>query len=237
MTALRGLNPQRFIKSPQIDWEPKSTSFTVSTSKPPTVTFSNDLRFLSIKGRIIDKIGKVIGPFHNFSGLLGENEFPTEFTKPLEELEQYGSSLAPCRREILWRTLVLDSGKSGQDSQVSPAPIEIGQWLDAIVDNPGKDPDVVAECVKRFYAQTAFTNRCFYATSSGRYGLGHYGTMLGDLVTVLYGGQFCYILREVDDHYIFVGDAYLHGVMRGELLSLRIQNEWEGLEEKYFSLC
>ncbi|CZR67422.1 uncharacterized protein PAC_17321 [Phialocephala subalpina] len=233
------LDPRRFIKSPRIDWEPETTSFVVSKSKPLVATFSNDLRFLTIKGRIVGKIDTVIGPFDfdKFPGLPSELASPTEFTKRLEELEQYGLSLAPSKREMFWRTLVLDSGKNGQVSQVSPAPAAIGEWFDAIVNRSGEHSAVVGECMKLFYAQAAFTSRCFYTTKSGGNGLGPYQTMPGDLVTILYGGQFCYILRECGDYYTFVGDAYLHGVMRGELLDLGMQKEWEKLEEKDFVLC
>ncbi|KAF4624621.1 hypothetical protein G7Y89_g13548 [Cudoniella acicularis] len=209
------LDPRRFIKSPRIDWEPETTPFAVSKSKPLIVSFSKDLRFLTIRGRIVGKIDSVIGPFDfdKFPGLPSELTSPTEFTKHLEELERYGSSLAPSKREMFWRTLVLDSGKYGQVSQISPAPAVIGEWFDAIVNRSDEQPAVVGEIMKLFYAQAAFTGRCFYTTTSGGNGLGPYRTMPGDLVTILYGGQFCYILRECGNYYTFVGDAYLHGVM------------------------
>ncbi|KAF8848188.1 HET-domain-containing protein [Acephala macrosclerotiorum] len=232
------LDPRRLIKRSTIDWEPETTPFRVSASKPLAVTFSNDLRFLTIKGRIIDKIDKVIGPFDfdKFPGLPSEIVSPTNFTKHLEELEQYGSCLSPSKREIFWRTLVLDVELRGSVSQVRPAPAMIGKWFDVIVNSSSERPDTVAEALMLFYAQTAITNQCFYATATGQNGLGPYGTMPGDIVTLLYGGKFCYILREVGDHYIFVGDAYLHGVMYGELLGLGMQKEWEKLEEKDFVL-
>jgi hypothetical protein len=234
------LDPRRVIKSPRIDWEPETTAFAASKSKPPIVTFSNDLKFLTVRGRIIGKIDSVIGPFDfdKFPGLPNELASPTEFSRNLEELERYGSSLAPSKREILWRTLVLDSGQYGQASQISPAPRAIGEWFDVIVNRSNTEhPAVMEEILKRFYAQTAFASRCFYTTTSGGDGLGPYQTLPGDLVTVLYGGQFCYILRECGDYYTFVGDAYLHGVMHGELLGVERQREWEKLEEKDFVLC
>lgn len=231
------LDPQRFINSPRIDWEPESTSFAVSKSKPLIVKFSDDLRFMTIKGRIIDKIDTVIGPFDfdKFPGLSSELASPTEFTKNLVDLERYGSSLSPIKREIFWRTLVMDARKYGQVSQVSPASAEIGKWFDVMV-NKSEHPDDVAKSTRLFYAQGGFTSRCFYTTASGGNGLGPYQTMPGDKVTMLYGGQFCYILRECGDYYTFVGDAYLHGVMHGEILDLGMQKEWEKLEERDFVL-
>lgn len=233
------LDPGRIIKSPRIDWEPETTSFVASQSKPLIASFSNDFRFLTIRGKIIDKIDSVIGPFDfdKFPGLPNELASPTNFTKCLDELERYGSSLPPSKREIFWRTLVMNSGKYGQVSQISPAPAAIGEWFDVIVNGSGEQPAVIAECTKLFYAQAAFTGRCFYTTTSGGYGLGPYQTSPGDLVTTLYGGQFCYILRDCGDYYTFVGDSYLHGVMHGELLGLEMEKEWEKLEERDFVLC
>jgi hypothetical protein len=92
------------------------------------------------------------------------------------------------------------------------------------------------EVTKLFYAQVGFVDRCFYATASGGKGVGPYGTLRGDLVTILYGGQFCYVLREVGEHYIFVGDAYLHGAMHGELLHPGRQEGWKFYEESDFVL-
>jgi hypothetical protein len=40
----------------------------------------------------------------------------------------------------------------------------------------------------------------------------------GDVVCVLLGGSVPYILRPVDDYYILIGEAYVHGIMDGEVL-------------------
>jgi hypothetical protein len=38
----------------------------------------------------------------------------------------------------------------------------------------------------------------------------------GDVVVILNGGQLPFILREVNNHYILIGEAYVHGIMDGE---------------------
>jgi hypothetical protein len=229
-------HPEKFINTPKTDWQPEATTFNASSSRPPEVTFSGDLRFLTAKGIIVDRIDTVIGPFEfqKFPGLFNEELRTSAWANSLKELEQYGSSLSPSERETFWRTLVLDSQELGHGRRISPAPKEIGEWFEIMLNGFGESDAVRSEATKQFYAQAGFVDRCFYVTTSGGKGVGPYGTLPRDLVTILYGGQFCYILREVGEHYVFVGDAYLHGAMHGELLDPGLQ---EGRDGKYKEKC
>jgi hypothetical protein len=38
----------------------------------------------------------------------------------------------------------------------------------------------------------------------------------GDAVTIIYGGQWLFVLRAIDSGIEFIGDAYIHGLMSGE---------------------
>ena len=154
----------------------------------------------------------------------------------LQQLEQFGSSLPKGRREVFWRTLVLDSEDAGDGRRVYPAPRKIGDWFEDMIGDYGtsRKAEVAHACMK-FYQQVGIVQRCFYTTSTGQMGVGPFDTLPGDLVTMLYGGQFCYILREVGEHYLFVGDSYLHGVMHGELQNPA--KKWmECSEEQNFGL-
>jgi hypothetical protein len=46
----------------------------------------------------------------------------------------------------------------------------------------------------------------------------------GDILVILQGGNGLYVLRPRGDHFLFVGDAYMHGVMEGEAVS---EPDWE----------
>jgi hypothetical protein len=192
------------------------------------------LRRLTAKGIIVDRIDTVIGPFDfkKFPRLFGDDWYASEWASSFQELEQYGSSLSRSERDIFWRTLVLDSGKPGHGGLTFPAPREIGECFEVRLDGFAESDAVRAELTKLFYSQTGFVDRCFYATASGGKGIGSYGTLPGDLVAILYGGQFCYILREVSEHYVLVGDAYLHGATHGELLDQRRQEERKEYKKK-----
>jgi hypothetical protein len=55
-------------------------------------------------------------------------------------------------------------------------------------------------------------------TSRYNLGIASYDTLLGDIVCILFSGSMPIILRPVDDHFLFVGECYVHGVMNGEAL-------------------
>jgi hypothetical protein len=70
--------------------------------------------------------------------------------------------------------------------------------------------------------QTACKGRKFFGTRGGRIGLGPTDLRSGDIVCVLYSGSLLYVLRYEPGSVItrLVGDAYVHGLMSGEALSL-----------------
>lgn len=86
-------------------------------------------------------------------------------------------------------------------------------------------------------------NRHAFMSEKGFVGLGPVGIMDGDLVVVFRGGKFAYILRGVEGSrkeagellYELVGEAYVHGVMYGELFP-EGQGQVEGMEERQFIL-
>jgi hypothetical protein len=41
----------------------------------------------------------------------------------------------------------------------------------------------------------------------------------GDMIAILMGGQLPFVLREVHNHYILIGEAYIHGIMDGEAMA------------------
>lgn len=74
----------------------------------------------------------------------------------------------------------------------------------------------------RFFAELVNTihGRVFFTTSRGYMGFGAMGAKVGDQVCVLGGGYTLFILRKHNDHFEMIGDAYLHGMMEGEVLEL-----------------
>jgi hypothetical protein len=59
--------------------------------------------------------------------------------------------------------------------------------------------------------------RLFFTTSGGRFGLGPWDTKAGDIVFVLLGCNVPVILRQDGDRWVFVGEAFVLGIMDGEM--------------------
>jgi hypothetical protein len=57
-------------------------------------------------------------------------------------------------------------------------------------------------------------------TSEGHLGLAPIETQENDIVCVLLGGDMPFILRPNGDHYTFVGETYVYGIMDGEVLDV-----------------
>jgi hypothetical protein len=76
-------------------------------------------------------------------------------------------------------------------------------------------------------------NRVIFKTSNGYLGLGPNTLRAGDVTVILFGGRVPYILPPQDGYYLFVGEAYIHGVMSGEV----VQNLWDGvLKDEEFEI-
>ena len=67
----------------------------------------------------------------------------------------------------------------------------------------------------------ASIGRAMFVTSNGFIGLGPWNAQEGDMVSVLFGGCTPFILRKTagKELYTLVGEAYVYGIMGGELFS------------------
>ncbi|KAK8084379.1 hypothetical protein PG997_005650 [Apiospora hydei] len=142
----------------------------------------------------------------------------------------YGSPDA--LRAAFWRTLIADrDGDWG-----GPPPAKFGEGLDRFLESEGQD--VQRSMAFLVPAVSRLARRAFVITERGYLGLAPMRCRVGDLVCVLTGGEVPFVLRpdkgphwkEDDDgkgeeglakstRYRWVGEAYVHGIMRGEWIS------------------
>ncbi|KAI1742242.1 heterokaryon incompatibility protein-domain-containing protein [Xylaria scruposa] len=61
--------------------------------------------------------------------------------------------------------------------------------------------------------------RRFFVSRSKHMGLANEQIQKGDVVCILFRCPRPVVLRKVDDHYMFIGDAYFHGWMHGEAIT------------------
>jgi hypothetical protein len=97
---------------------------------------------------------------------------------------------------------------------------------------PESDPALLEEgdATRIFYG---LMRNVVFTTSTGHFGTGDDTVEPGDLVCVLFGGNTPFILREIDNHYILVGECYVHGMMHGEAMAMLESGE---VEEEWFEL-
>jgi hypothetical protein len=140
----------------------------------------------------------------------------------------------PVTKDRFWRTMIMNQGwprfGASPTELVYPAPQDLGNrymaWqkevkVPAEAIGEGEVAEWELEYIKPYLAShdaASETNRwSFFTTTFARFGLGQQGAMVGDLVCLFCGGNVAYILRKEQDHHIFVGCAYVHGIMDGEI--------------------
>lgn len=82
-----------------------------------------------------------------------------------------------------------------------------------------KDADIAAIQYHKYVQQFTYRRR-ICVTCNGLVGLVPASVVEGDLIAIFLGGDTPFIVREVEDAHVLIGDAYVHGVMRGEALAM-----------------
>jgi hypothetical protein len=92
--------------------------------------------------------------------------------------------------------------------------------------NPATNRKLISESQTKYKElrkriHSASIGRAMFVTSKGFIGLGPWNAQEGDVVSVLFGGCTPFILRKTagKELYILVGEAYVYGIMGGELFS------------------
>jgi hypothetical protein len=73
-------------------------------------------------------------------------------------------------------------------------------------------------------------NRRFIVTQKGYYGLAPPTAREGDSCCVIFGTKTPFIVRPVaglPNHYKFIGEAYVHGMMKGEIVEMCVDGEFQ----------
>ena len=91
--------------------------------------------------------------------------------------------------------------------------------------NAAAEWDTTVGQLSEGHKETSKLSACYYPrirrlafTQRGYMGLVNHQVEAGDLVYMLRGGSVLYVLRECEDKYLFLGEAYFHGLMDGEAL-------------------
>jgi hypothetical protein len=190
---------------------------------------------LKATGVEVDRVIETVSPDEK-DGVEWEDRCYKLFRRrmPDSDLDIYSRTLIANAR------LTTTSGSGGEVQQVSF--IDLGmendtsqyywQWKDEVAENRKSKPavsnavtiDAGSVSAQAWRYITALNNFCpkrsFFVTSEGRIGMGAGEMREGDKVCVFFFCPTPYILREDAGRTLFVGEAYVHGLMHGEALSL-----------------
>jgi hypothetical protein len=100
--------------------------------------------------------------------------------------------------------------KSTPDPAPDPDEVEMLELRDAAKD--GRYKQYMIDSIR------VCENRRFFCTKEGYFGIGPATLLAGDKCCILYGAAVPFILRKVGSQYLLIGESYVHGVMRGEVL-------------------
>jgi hypothetical protein len=217
----------------------------------PVVWFDGEL--LIARGVRVGVLKDVIGPFMNES-IPQTDGGMQEFLAMADarglracpvQLSNFVYELRGTRHETFWRTVVMDRDILNPTNTVSPAPDVFGKMYRVFYGLEELPPDFAPQLPAEargpyFYSpfvtsmESSLANRCFFTTRCGRMGIGPRHSKPDDVVVVLFGGAFCFVLRRKGPHYQFIGDAYVRGAMDGECVEEYLDDP---LKAEEFALC
>lgn len=117
--------------------------------------------------------------------------------------------------------LTLTAGKTDdwEIEDLKELPVLIRHLGILALNEEGVVPDAHITAIKDILRSNYCLQRRFFITPTGRMGLGPYILRPGDLVVILKGGPWPFILRNGNDgDYKLLGQTYVRGIMQGEVV-------------------
>ena len=239
---------------PTVPWMNMYRHYKASGERMAEVSFNAEASLIHAQGVLLGTLSTVIGPFgstweeSDATQKFGAKEVfkGRKWDVLWEALTEFQQTLDAAQQETFWRTLIMDADYADRTNIKIPAPSEWREILEVVFGDaelpqnfePGLSK---IERVARFSGPWAESvelcckDRSFFTTADGRMGIGPFGSKPGDVATSLYGGDACFILRPTGEKYELIGDAYVHGVMHGELVEAGEAGQMR--DSRTFTLC
>lgn len=201
---------------------------------PVCIEFHDQDRLMTAGGTHVGKIRRVVGPFFDVTSVSEEaallealGDVRTWRQNPqMAFLLQTVQDLDEAQKEVFCKCISMVT--RAYQSNPAPLPDKDVDLLRSTEGLPpkysrGEDDGVLLthagdSVINRFSLLWCLSRRCFFMTECGKMGIGPYDTQIGDSAVILYGGNSCFILRPTGIRYTLQGDAYVHGIMDGELV-------------------
>ncbi|EPE24876.1 hypothetical protein GLAREA_11457 [Glarea lozoyensis ATCC 20868] len=178
---------------------------------------------LNISGFILDCVAQVVLP----GPLLDKDENSSfEWMSECMRLSQRkGLSPLDVKRT---HERTISAGRYYKDHKWSPISDLYGLYHSHVRYGPGTNAALMERTARRILRQMPVRGRTYFSTEGGSVGLGSSLVRPGDNICIFYNEPTPYIIRALSagsDHYSFIGEAYVDGVMHGEALeSEKAQN-------------
>jgi hypothetical protein len=194
-------------------------------SQTPEVTPDNGLR---VKGIRFDTVSQVGEPYEGAPGEDISLVIEQWETLALGERRQRSTDSYPCSDQPLWtaldRTLVADIAVDGSRLGLPEGylflrmALQYMSGVERLRFGISGAAGQTALSDRRRAAQLRCVRRRFFITSKGFFGLGPKNMEKGDVVFVLYGCNVPVVLRRNGQFWAFVGEAFVAGIMDGEVI-------------------
>ncbi|KAN0102765.1 HET domain containing protein [Hyaloscypha variabilis] len=188
--------------------DPSKRPYKASLGQIANVIFKVDPETLVVEGKVFDRVLKV-GLAYNIDG-----------DSPPSSLRQWESMVSPS-------DIYTDASAAFTDTLIANPPYTAPNpflrlypsWRRRNYSDQELSMQEMSEATI-FQEQVirACNGRSFFVTQKGRMGLGPIEMTDGDVVAILLGGSVPFILREQGTQFTLVGECYVHGVMKGEML-------------------
>jgi len=216
--------------------------FHAAGRSPARVKLSLCRRLLTCDGIAIGNIGNVEGPFENSESAFLNGRALLNMRRIATDTSWYDSpSKSSQQLDIaFWETLFANRSMGGDVKSSPEQSLKRLDYLTNLLDQENSDTEAglisIEDELKRSLMPhicnlvSTLRFRCFFTTSDGFMGVGPYNIRRGDLAVILFGADVPFILREDGDGYSLIGDAFVYGVMNGEL------REEKGRNRQHFKL-
>ena len=193
---------QRWKADGTIDW--RKDIYAASRKTTPDLTFERTGCRLVARRFLFDQIAdaSVARPW---PGDLHIWEKWTKFAHP-----DHSPYFSDCSRfQAFEKVLTADTGRTWADWSAERGG-RVESFTDPAVNLFGRRQEPAID--------TTTWNRRLFVTAKGYMGIAPATAEPGDAVCILFGSQTPMVLREEGDHWLFVGQAYIQGIMDGEAL-------------------
>lgn len=159
----------------------------------------------------------------------GNNEFDEAKSVPVSAMTEPVESSDRDQPDAEPASVGFDRPEDMDGENLAPYTFLIETMTELLKLNPeGEQSEEVNRLVSDFhlfwswllFMDKDWSGRALFATENGHLGCGPGDVAVGDVVCVLYGGRTLYVLRKEKDDYRFVGEAYVHDCMDGQIFEM-----------------